>query len=270
MSKNMFYIKEEDQELFDNFKEVFKDYAYNSVRYINIDTSYSEEFFNKFALVFFVLYTRTRGDYYKNIIAAIVDIYNGAEREDVMKKYNISEHTLSNTIYVGNGSYSSFFIALDNFIDSIYNSNGSIFNIDIKKWDFPYLAFRIWIRSETNSCTVSELINDSIHDKKLIHKKPIIEKIVLDFVSYFDYNSRLAKLNYLTRECTNTKLTISYLENQIKNEKEKLNKLESELARIKKNNPLDTETYISLLKSNREIGKFATTKLNQKVADDTN
>ena len=270
MSKNMFYIKEEDQELFDNFKEVFKDYAYNSVRYINRNTSYSEDFFNEFAVVFFVLFTRTRGDYYRNIINVIVDIYNGMERDEIEEKYKGSKYVLSHTIYVGKDHNSIFFKALDNFIDSIYNSNGSIFNIDIEKWEFPYLVFRTLIHSETNSYTVSELINDSIRNKKLIYKKPILEKIVVDFVSYFDYNYGLAKLNYLTRECTNTKLTISYLENQIKNEKEKLNKLESELARIKRNNPLDTETYISLLKSNREIGKFATVNLNQKVDNDTN
>ena len=119
-------------------------------------------------------------------------------------------------------------------------------------------------------CTIDEFIHDI--NTAHVEERPSLIKIVNDFVSYFDHDSRLAKLNYVRQECTSAKLTISYLESQIKKEKEKLNKLELELAKIKRNNPelSGTETYISLLKSNREIGKFATIKLNQKMDDDTN
>lgn len=233
MSKNMFYIKEEDQELFNNFSEIFKDYLHNSVRYIDRDTSYSEELLDKFAVVFFVLFTRTRGDYYRNIVNAIVDICNGMERGEIEEKYKASKYVLSHTIYVGEDHNSVFFKGLDNFIDGIYDSDGSIFNIDLCSWEFPYLIFRMYLGNfDTRHfhCT----INDFIHDRnkeRWAHKKPILKKVVYDFLSYFGYGTK-SDLEYMTEEYKATKERINYLNNQLSTEKSKLNELESKIRRM--------------------------------------
>jgi len=292
MSKNMFFIKEEDQELFDQFSPIFIDYGKNSIQYRERTDYYEDTYWYKFSVVFFVLFTRTRGDYYKNILKIIIDIYDGKSKNDIKEKYKASDYIINQIIYRGPDKLGSntFFAALDGFLISIYQSYGNLPNINIAKWEFPYLYYRHAVDFTKNDknryCSIGNFIRGK--DINPYGVKPILMKVARESLSYFleydktedmsvietlleeinpfndiveepgfgfgeivnfptkeeinnaslqymmDHDSRLTKLNYVRQECTSAKLTISYLESQIKKEKKKLNKLELELANIKK------------------------------------